>query len=104
MITSKDLGKLLKLFGPNGEAWTQNCFAKTADNIPVAPLQGVAVKWCLWGGCYKVGLSITDITEALKMAGVDVPKTSVEWNDSRKWEDVRSGLTKAMIFLKEREG
>jgi hypothetical protein len=103
MITSKELGKLLNLYGVEGKAWTQNTFAKTAEDFPAGPLTKVAAKWCLWGGCIKLGLYIGDVKEAFVESGIEVPKTLVEWNDSRQWPEVRSGLMKAMIFLKERE-
>lgn len=108
-MTSKDLGKLLNLFGPDGKAWTQNTFAKTATDRPTNHRDKDAAKWCLWGGCIKVGIDMHDLKLTLIEAQI-IPinangeaMTVVVWNDSRKWEEVRSGLMKAMIFLKERE-
>lgn len=103
-MKASDLGKLLALFN-NGEAWTQRNFAKTPNGMPCSSFEPKAVKWCLWGGCYKLGLHFHDVTRALRDAEV-VPYgySIVTWNDSATdFSVIRSGLTKAMIMLKERE-
>lgn len=105
MVTSKDVGKLLKLFGPNGEGWTQHTYARDKNGVAVTPSQSEAVQFCVWGAAIKVGIEIHQLKLAMSEAGaVHLPYFMIsQWNDSRQFPEVYSALNKTAIFLKERE-
>lgn len=53
---AKNAHLLLNLFGPKGEHWTQNVYARSKSGKMVDPIDKKATKWCLMGGVIKLGI------------------------------------------------
>jgi hypothetical protein len=49
MKVSELLTQALALFGPNGEHWTKETYARDMDNNPVSPVSKEACRWCALG-------------------------------------------------------
>ena len=103
MITAKDIAKIDRLYSDPGKH-TRAAFARNATGGGVSPRSEDAVAWCMWGACYKTGVDMIELRTAMVEAGVIEPGISlVLWNDSHVFADIKTGLNKAMLFLKERE-
>lgn len=81
--------KLLELFGPNGEHWTQGTFARDADGREVMVRAPDAVCWCIGGAVRKLGIFISTSIELEEAIPGDY---FADFNDSCTWPEMKAWL------------
>lgn len=91
--------KLLQLFGADGKHWTTGLLAKDKyDSREVAPKSKDADRWCLIGGCRKLNLSTTwlseQIMEETRHGGHGGLAGIIHFNDTHRWPTIRNFLSK----------
>ncbi len=93
--------RLLKLFGPNGEHWTQGDYARDKNDLSVAYHAQNACKWCMHGGLYKLSDDDADVFVSTdkfsKAMREQTGQFYVQFNDENSWPVVKDALEKLAI-------
>lgn len=95
-MTREQVQKFLDFFGPNGERWTQGCYARDVNGKSVSLGSPSIHSACLAGArviLFGYSLRLTEIPE-IKKSGM----SSSTWNDypGRTFEDVKRALLESI--------
>lgn len=101
-MTTLIIPKLRELLGPNGENWCQGPPAMDSDGGTVEPEEDTAVKFCLYGGLYRIrhleeqdialaGRLLDSLARSMDYAGY------IQFNEwtGRTWYEIDRFLDKA---------
>lgn len=81
--------KLMILFGPNGEHWGRYGLAKTKRGDYVDPKHPGAERYCLMGGCYKLGIPQDWLFQAIREKTDGIYTGVASFNDDHKFVSIK---------------